>query len=68
MGAAMPAHQHAIAPPEQLASYSEWLKVSVALRYALTCPWAPDVWRELRQQIRWLVRERDRIRYSGMFN
>ena len=33
---------HPLAPASQMASYSEWLKIEVTLRYALTYPWAPS--------------------------
>jgi hypothetical protein len=33
-------------PRPQIACHDEWLKISVALRNALTFPWPPDAWRE----------------------
>ena len=50
------------------ALYLPWLKVSVALRYILTFPWAPEAWREVRQHIPWLLAEQNRIRKAGWFN
>jgi len=32
-----------------MACYDPWLKVSVALRYVLTYPWAPEAWQEFRR-------------------
>jgi hypothetical protein len=59
---------HPLAPPAQLACYDDWLKVSLALRYALSYPWAVQAWAEVRQQILWMLKERDRLRHSGVFN
>jgi hypothetical protein len=39
-----------LAPAPQTACYLPWLKVSVALRYALTFPWIPEVWAEVRER------------------
>ena len=44
--------------------YSPWLKVSLALRMALTYPWDAEV----RQHIPWLLAEQSRIRRAGWFN
>ena len=57
-----------LAPAAQLASYSEWLTVEVALRYALTYPWSAEGWRDIRKQIPWLLAEWDRLRRAGWFN
>jgi len=57
-----------LAPGSQTICYLPWLKVSVALRYALTFPWTPDAWAEVRQHIPWLIAEKDRIRAAGWFN
>jgi len=56
-----------LAPRSQTACYLPWLKVSVALRYALTFPWIPDAWREVRVNIPWLLAEQSqrRIRRAG---
>ena len=48
--------------------YLPWLKISVALRYALTFPWTPEAWQEVRQNIPWLLDEQSRIRKAGWFN
>jgi hypothetical protein len=48
--------------------YSPWLKVSLALRMALTYPWNANAWAEVRQHIRWLMAERARIQRAGWFN
>ena len=37
--------------------YSPWLKVSLALRMALTYPRDANAWAEVRQQIPWLLAE-----------
>lgn len=57
-----------LAPGSQTVWYSPWLKVSVALRYVRTFPWAPEAWREVRQHIPWLLAEEYRIRKAGWFN
>jgi hypothetical protein len=57
-----------LAPSFQLACYAEWLKVELALRYALTYPWPPEVWQEGRQHIPWLLAERRRFQRAGWFN
>ena len=31
--------------------YPGWLKRKVTLRHALTCPWPPEAWRDVRQHI-----------------
>ncbi len=48
--------------------YSPWLKVSLALRMALTYPWDAAAWAEVRQHIPWLLAEQSRIRRAGWFN
>jgi hypothetical protein len=48
--------------------YSLWLKVSLALRFALTYPWDACAWAEGRQHIPWLVGEQSRIRQAGRCN
>ena|SRR5215831_3222957 len=40
---------HRLAPRGQRACYLSWLRVSTALRNALTFPWAPEAWREDRK-------------------
>ena len=57
-----------LAPRSQRACYLPSLKISVALRYVLTYPWATEAWREVRQHIPWLLAEQDRIRKAGWFN
>ena len=42
---------HALAPGSPALCYLPCLKVSVALRYVRTFPWAPEPWREVRQHI-----------------
>jgi hypothetical protein len=39
-----------------------------ALRYVRTFPWAPEVWREVRQHVPWLLAEEFRLRKAGWFN
>ena len=48
--------------------YSPWLKVSLALRMALTYPWDAKAWAEVRQHIPWQLAEQSRIRRAGWFN
>src|SRR5438445_11319383 len=45
-----------------------WLKVSLALRMALTYPWDANAWAEVRQHIPWLLAEQSRIRRAGWLN
>ena len=59
---------HPLAPDSQTACYLPWLKVSVAPRYVLSFPWTPEAWREVRQQIPWLLAEQDRLRNAGWLN
>ena len=58
----------ALAPAAQLACYSEWLKVEVARRYALSYPWSAEAWRDVRKPIPWLLAEQHRLRRAGWFN
>jgi len=44
------------------------MKVSLALRMALTYPWDADAWAEVRQHIPWFLDEQSRIRRAGWFN
>jgi len=55
-------------PRPQTACYLLWLKISVALRYVRTFPWAPEAWREARQHVPWLLAEKFRLRKAGWFN
>ena len=48
--------------------YSPWLKVSLALRMALTYLWDANAWAEVREHIPWLLAEQRRIRRAGWFN
>jgi len=57
-----------LAPGSRIAGYLPWLKVKVALRYALTFPWTPDAWREARQRIPWFLAKQSRVRKAGWFN
>jgi hypothetical protein len=57
-----------LAHDSQTTCYLTWLKVSVALRYVRTFPWAPGAWREVRQHSPWLLAEPDRLRKAGCFN
>jgi hypothetical protein len=58
----------ALAPAEQTACYSDWLKVRVAIRVALTTPWSPEAWTEVRAQLPWLLAEERRLRRQGLMN
>jgi acetyl esterase/lipase len=55
-------------PIARISAYGPWLIVSVALRLALTYPWDPAAWVEVRQHIPWLLAEQTRIRKAGWFN
>jgi hypothetical protein len=44
------------------------LKVSLALRMALSYPWDAIAWAEVRQHIPWLLAEQSRIRRADWFN
>jgi len=48
--------------------YSPWLKISLALRLALTYPWDATAWAEVREHIPWLLAEQSRILQAGWFN
>jgi hypothetical protein len=50
-----------LTPPEQLACYSPWLKVEVALRLVLTRSWTPEAWQEVQQHIPWLLTEQEPV-------
>src|SRR5215470_11138733 len=64
----LPHSPHPLAPRSQRAGYLPWLKVSVAIRYVRSFPWAPEAWREVRQHIPWLLAEQARLRNAGWFN
>jgi len=55
-------------PRSQTACYLPWLKISVALRYVRTFPWALEAWQEVRQHVPWLLAEEFRLRKAGWFN
>ena len=57
-----------LAPVEQTACYSPWLKVRVLIRAALTQPWSPEAWPEVRSHLPWLLAEERRLRGEGWFN
>jgi hypothetical protein len=52
----------------RLSTCCPWLNVSVALRFALSYPWDPAEWAEVREHIPWLLAEQSRIRRAGWFN
>ena len=52
----------------RLSTCGPWLNVSLALRFALTYPWDPATWAEVRRHIPWLLAEQRRIRRAGWFN
>ena len=58
----------ALAPAEQTACYTPWLKVRVAIRAALTTPWSPEAWPEVRARLPWLLTEERRLRREGWLN
>jgi hypothetical protein len=57
-----------LAPDSQTACYSPWLKVRVAVRAALTMPWSPEDWPEIRERLNWLLAEESRLRRQGWFD
>jgi hypothetical protein len=57
-----------LAPASQTACYSPWLKVRVLIRAALTLPWSPEDWPEIRQHLKWLLAEESRLRRQGWLN
>ena len=60
-----PPNVPALAPAEQTACYSPWLKVRVLIRAALTQPWAPETWPEVRAHLPWLLAKERRLRREG---
>ena len=56
-----------LAPKSLTAVYLPLLKVSVALRYALTFPCTPEAGQEARQNLPWLLAEQSGIRKAGRF-
>lgn len=58
----------ALASAEQTACYSSGLKVRVLIRAALTTPWSPEAWPEVRAQLPWLLAEERRLRRQGWLN
>ena len=58
----------ALAPAEQAACYSPWLKTRVLIRAALTTPWSQDAWPEVRERLPWLLAEERRLRRQGWLN
>ncbi|MBF8262105.1 MAG: hypothetical protein HW376_1634 [candidate division NC10 bacterium] len=57
----LPHAPHPLAPDAQTACYSPWLKVRVLIRTALTMPWSPADWPEIRQHLKWLLAEEARL-------
>ncbi len=47
----------ALAPAEQIACYSPWLRVRVLIRAVLTNPWPPEAWPKVRAELPWLLSE-----------
>ena len=62
--AALPT-QHLLGSGPQTACYLPWLKVSLALRMALSYPWDTNAWAEVRQHIPWLLAGQGHIRRAG---
>jgi hypothetical protein len=54
--ARLPLGPHPIAPGSQTAWYLPWLKARVLIRAALTMPWSPEDWTEIRQHLKWLLK------------
>jgi hypothetical protein len=63
-----PEAPYPLAPDSQTTCYCEWLKVRVAIRYALTFPWPSETWPEVREDLRWLLAEESRLRRQGWLN
>jgi len=59
---------HKLPPANQAACYSPWLKARVLNRAALTMPWSPEDWPEIRQHLKWLLAEESRLRRQGWLN
>jgi hypothetical protein len=64
----MPPSAPKLAPASQTACYLPWLKVRVLIRAALTMPWSPEDWPEIRQHLKWLLAEESRLRRQGWLN
>jgi hypothetical protein len=58
----------ALAPAGQTACYLPSLKVRVLIRAALTTPWSPEAWLEVRASLPWLLAEGRRLRRQGCLN
>jgi hypothetical protein len=48
--ARLPHAPHPLTPDSQTACYSPWLKLRVLIRAALTLPWSPEDWPEIRSE------------------
>ena len=59
---------YSLAPDSQTACYLPWLKVQVLIRAALTHPWSPDAWAEVKEHLPWLLAEETRLRRQGWLN
>jgi hypothetical protein len=66
--ARFPHAPYPLAPDSQTACYSPWLKARVLIRAALTMPWSPEDWPEIRQHLKWLLAEESRLRRHGWLN
>ncbi len=60
--------QARLAPASQAACYLPWLKVCVLIRAALTMPWSPGDWPEIREHLKWLLAEESWLRRQGWLN
>jgi hypothetical protein len=58
----------ALAPAEQIACSSPWLKVRVLIRAVLTHPWSADGWAEVKEPLPGLMAEERRLRRQGWLN
>jgi hypothetical protein len=61
----LPHAPYPLAPNSQTACCSPWLKARVLIRAALTMPWSPGDWPEIRQHLKRLLAEESRLRRQG---
>jgi hypothetical protein len=64
----LPHAPHVLALHSQTAYYSAWLKVRVLIRAALTMSWSAEDWPEIREHLKWLLAEENRLQRQGWLN
>jgi hypothetical protein len=57
-----------MAADSPIACSSPWLKVRLLTRAALTTPWSPGDWPEIRQHLKWLLAEESWLLRQGWLN